>query len=163
NLGDVSHEIVLSAADAVLEYLKDEDMKDFDKKKEIDDLLGVTLNPKQFNELVNLGKKITDYDTQNDDEDMDTGAGAAEGDAELDERQGVAVVFDDEEDDGEAALVNEVRDESSDDEAVFDKDEQDLAGLEEQATAGGAGEDRDHEQAGLADGEEMVIDSGLTE
>ncbi|KAI2629761.1 Sec63-domain-containing protein [Hypoxylon sp. NC1633] len=161
NLGDVSYEIVLSAADAVLEFLKDEDMKDFDKKKEIDEIFATTLNPKQFNELVNLGKKITDYDTQNDDEEMDTGVGAAEGDAELDERQGVAVVFDDEEEDGEAALVNEVRDDSSDDEAVLDKDEQDVSGLDEQATAGGAGEDRDQEEANIADGEAMVIESGL--
>ncbi|KAH8676320.1 Sec63 Brl domain-containing protein [Xylariales sp. PMI_506] len=145
NLGDVSHEIVVSAADAVLEYLKDDDMKDFDKKKEVDDLLGVTLNPKQFNELVNLGKKITDYDAQ-DDEEMDTGAGAGDDDAELDERQGVAVVFDDEDEDDEAAVLNEVRDDSSDDEAVVDNDEEDLPGLEERATA--------------ADGDAMIIDSG---
>ena len=60
NLGDVPHEVVRSAADAVLEYLKDDDLKDLDKKKEVDDILGATLSPKQFNELVNLGKKITD-------------------------------------------------------------------------------------------------------
>ena len=71
NLGDVSHEIVRSAADAVLEYLKDDDLKDFDKKKEVDDLLGTHMSPKEFNELVNLGKKITDYDAQDDDEGMD--------------------------------------------------------------------------------------------
>ncbi|KAI0125930.1 Sec63 Brl domain-containing protein [Xylariales sp. AK1849] len=148
NLGDVSHEIVVSAADAVLEYLKDDDMKDFDKKKEVDDLLGATLNPKQFNELVNLGKKITDYDAQ-DDEEMDTGLGA-EDDAELDDRQGVAVVFDDE-DENEEAVLNEIRDESSDDEAAVEDDEED---------AGGAAEDRDAEDVELADGDEMIIDSG---
>lgn len=58
-------EIVRCAADATLEYLKDEDLKDFDKK-EIDDLLGVSLSSKQFNELVNLGKKITDYDAEDE-------------------------------------------------------------------------------------------------
>ncbi len=111
-LGDVPHEVVRSAADAVLEYLKDDDLKDLDKKKEIDDILGATMNPKQFNELMNLGKKITDYDAQDDDEDVAMGDGT--GDAEIDERQGVAVDFDDEDEDDE--LVPEVRDESSDSE-----------------------------------------------
>lgn len=151
NLGDVSHEMVLSAADVVLELLKDEDMKDFDKKKEVDDLLGATLNPKQFNELVNLGKKITDYDAQ-DDEEMDTGAGAGEDDADLDERQGVAVVFDEEEDDEDGAVMNEVRDESTDDEAAPDDDEEDLPGAGDQAV--------DSQGENAADGEEMIIDSG---
>ncbi|KAI7776183.1 hypothetical protein LA080_005755 [Diaporthe eres] len=66
NLGDVPQAVVRSAADATLENLKDEDLKDFDKKKEIDDLLGVSLSPKEFNELVNLGKKITDYDAEDE-------------------------------------------------------------------------------------------------
>lgn len=65
-LGDVPKEVVHSAADAALDYLKDEDLKDFDKKEEIDDLLGVSLSPKEFNELVNLGKKITDYDAEDE-------------------------------------------------------------------------------------------------
>ncbi|KAI1863835.1 uncharacterized protein JN550_009333 [Neoarthrinium moseri] len=160
HLGDVSHEIVVSAADAVLEYLKDDDMKDFDKKKEVDDLLGVTLNPKDFNELVNLGKKITDYDAQDDEEMADAG-GVGEDEAELDERQGVAVVFDDEDED-EDAVQHEIRDESSDDEAGMENDEEDVPGLEERARAGEAGQDRDEESAGLADGEEMIIDSAPT-
>ncbi|CAG7566085.1 unnamed protein product [Fusarium equiseti] len=69
NLGDVPHEVLCSAADAVLEYLKDDDFKDLDKKREVDDILGVILNPEQWNELVDLGHKITDYDAQDDDED----------------------------------------------------------------------------------------------
>jgi len=153
NLGDVSHEIVLSAADAVLEYLKDEDLKDFDKKKEIDDLLGATLNPKQFNELVNLGKKITDYDAQDDDEDMADG-GAGIDDGEIDDRQGVAVVFDDEDEDDEAAITHEVRDESSEDEAEADDQEED------EAVAADAAQDR---ADALASTEEMLIDGGVAD
>lgn len=151
NLGDVPQEVVRSAADATLEYLKDEDMKDFDKKKEVDDLLGVTLNPKEFNELMNLGKKITDYDAEDDDEEM----AAAEDEGEIDARQGVAVAFEDEDEDAEG-IVDEVREESSEDE---DEDEEDRPGLEEEATAGGAGDDRDEEEAGLADGDAMIINS----
>ncbi|XP_044714925.1 sec63 brl domain-containing protein [Hirsutella rhossiliensis] len=109
NLGDVPHEVIRSAADAVLEYLKDDDLKDLDKKREIDDILGATLAPKQFNELVNLGKKITDYDAQDEeDADMDD----AEGEAEIDERQGVAVTFDEEDEDAVADEVHEVLSES---------------------------------------------------
>lgn len=122
SLGDVPHEVVRSAADAVLEYLKDDDLKDTEKKKEIDDIIGATLNPKQFNELVNLGKKITDYDAQDDDEDVNMGDAAD--DAEIDERQGVAVDFDDEDED---ELVPEVRDESSSEDEDDQVDEEDTA------------------------------------
>ncbi|KAB8077842.1 Sec63 Brl domain-containing protein [Aspergillus leporis] len=154
HLGDVPHEVVRSAADAVLEYLKDEEMKDFDKKKEIDDLLGSSMSPKEFNEIVNLGKKITDYDAQDEDEDMDGGL-QGEGEEELDERQGVAVVFDDEDEDDERMdTVNEVRDEdelSDEDEA----DQQEVPGIDE-STAEKADVD------GL-DTEEMVIDGGVNQ
>ncbi|OJJ71614.1 hypothetical protein ASPBRDRAFT_42964 [Aspergillus brasiliensis CBS 101740] len=152
HLGDVPHEVVRSAADAVLELLKDEEMKDFDKKKEIDDLLGSSMNPKEFNELVNLGKKITDYDAQDEDEEMGEGL-EGEGEGELDERQGVAVVFDEEdEDDERMGTVDEIRDddESEDEEA----DQQEATGIDETTT-----EKADLE--GLEEAEEMVIDGGL--
>lgn len=154
-LGDVSNEIVQSAADAVLEYLKDDDLKDFDKKKEVDDILGATLSAKEFNELVNLGKKITDYDIQDDDDDNnDTKMADGADDDEIDERQGVAVDF--EEDDDEDAIVNEVRDMSSEDED--DEDDGDLPGLKDGAAGGDAGVDRDEEELGFADGDAMIID-----
>ncbi|KAG9255114.1 Sec63 Brl domain-containing protein [Emericellopsis atlantica] len=140
NLGDVPHEVVASAADATLEYLKDDDLKDLDKKKEIDDILGTTMNPKQFNELVNLGKKITDYDAQDDEEDVDMDGA---GDGEIDEREGVAVAFDENEDDDEE-MVNEVRDESSEDE-----DEDDEAADAAQAAKDDA----------MGADEEMILDS----
>ncbi|KIH87831.1 pre-mRNA-splicing helicase BRR2 [Sporothrix brasiliensis 5110] len=160
-LGDVSHEIVRSAADAVLEYLKDDDLKDFDKKKEIDDILGESLSPKAFNELVNLGKKITDYDEQGDDDDAAMADAGANDDEEIDERQGVAVDFE-EDDEDEDAIVNEVRDVSSEDEDDGDDDEagddEDRPGLAEEANAGGAGVDRDEEELGFVDGDAMIID-----
>ena len=157
NLGDVPHEVVRSAADAVLEFLKDENMKDLDKKKEIDDLLGTSMDPKHFNELVNLGKKITDYEGQDEDVNMDQdGNMAAEGSAELDERQGVAVVFDesDEDEDG-VARTNEVRDE--------DDTSEDEAGVEDpQETKLTAGTNRAEASAEAQDqSEEMIIDGNL--
>jgi pre-mRNA-splicing helicase BRR2 len=160
NLGDVPHEVVRSAADAILELLKDENMKDFDKKKEIDDLLGITMGSKEFNELVNLGKKITDYDGQDDDVNMDDdGPANAEDGAELDEKQGVAVVFDDDEDDEEGARTYEVRDE---DEPSTDEEADETADHEEPENGTSNGpvpEPADNEDA---DGrEEMIIDGSL--
>lgn len=153
-LGDVSHEIVRSAADAVLEYLKDDDMKDFDKKKEVDDLLGATMNPEEFNELVNLGKKITDYDA-NDDEEMEDADINGDG-AEIDDRQGVAVVFDEDSEDEGNQMVNEIRDESSEDEG---DDEGDNLESEEIAGAGGAGKDHDRDSEDLVDGDALILDA----
>jgi pre-mRNA-splicing helicase BRR2 len=141
-LGDVPVTTLRSAADAVLEYLKDDTMKDFDKKKEVDDLLGSSMGAKEFNELVNLGKKITDYDAQ-DDEDGDQAMADADG-AENDDNQGVAVVFDDEED--EEAQNFEVRDADTSDE----EEEQETA-IEE------IGIDKEEADGGFADTEEMVV------
>jgi pre-mRNA-splicing helicase BRR2 len=146
NLGDVPTHVTRSAADAVLEYLKDDSLKDFDKKKEVDDILGTTMGPKEFNELVSLGKKITDYDAQDDDEEMgEDGADGAE--ADLDENQGVAVVFDEDEDDEDAAQTFEVRDEDTSDEEDGNAE-----------TPDGAQPDEDAAEAdGIADAEEIVI------
>ena len=156
NLGDVPHEVVRSAADAVLEILKDENMKDFDKKKDIDDLLGLSMGSKEFNELVNLGKKITDYEGQDEDVNMDD-EDNAEDSAELDERQGVAVVFDDEEDDEEGgAQTFEVRDE---DEPSSDEELEDADVVDGEATANGKqGEDRVED---TGEGEEVIIDGNI--
>ena len=159
NLGDVPHEVVRSAADAVLEYLKDENMKEFDKKKEIDDLLATSMSAKEFNELVNLGKKITDYDAQDDDDVVDgDGLLGTEDGAELDERQGVAVVFDesdeDEDEDG-VARNNEIRDE---DEPSSDEDPQDE---DQDLKAAANAQSDDKAELDNAEDEEMVIDGNL--
>ncbi|KAL8842398.1 MAG: hypothetical protein Q9170_000526 [Blastenia crenularia] len=158
NLGDVPHEVVRSAADAVLELLKDENMKDLDKKKEIDDLLGTSMGSKQYNELVNLGKKITDYDGQDEDVNMDEdGNFGAEDGAELDERQGVAVMFDesDEDEDG-IARTNEVRDDddTSEDEAAETDDRQGVEALADDMSVSR----REALEAAEDEGEEMIID-----
>lgn len=151
NLGDVPMHVTRSAADAVLEFLKDDSLKDFDKKKEIDDILGSSMGPKEFNELVNLGKKITDYEAQDDDEEMGDGDDIGGG-ADVDENQGVAVVFDEDEDDEDAAQTFEVRDEdTTDDEGGDDP------AAEEEADGKEAGD----EDGGIADTEEIVIQGDI--
>lgn len=155
-LGDVPSSITISAADAVLETLKNDEMKDFDKKKEIDDVLGTSMASKEFNELVNLGKKITDYDNQDDEVTAQDKIGVAGG-AELDDRQGVAVEFDeDEEDEDGIARTYEVRDE----EETSDEEEDNFAGrhgAENAAIAGGAADVADAD--GNGEEGEMILDT----
>ena len=114
-LGDQAQDIVRSAADAVLETLKNDNLKDFDKKKEIEEVIGVISN-EQLSQLVTLSKKITDYNA----EDEDTvNPDLERKEAEIDEEGGVAVVFDEEdrdEDDDEGFEIREESDEEEEEE-----------------------------------------------
>lgn len=111
-VGDQTQEIIRSAADTVLETLKVEGVKDVDKKKDIEEVLGSITN-ENFSQLISLSKKITDYGAEDEaqvDPDFERK------DAELDD-VGVAVVFDEEEqDDDEEGADYEIKDESDDDE-----------------------------------------------
>ncbi|OQO00368.1 hypothetical protein B0A48_13716 [Cryoendolithus antarcticus] len=144
--GDYGLAITASATDSILEYLKDDNMKDFDKKKEIDDILGVSLTSQEMNQLVNLGKKITDYDAQDEDEAMEEEAGEG---ADIDERQGVAVDFgsEDEEDEskGQTYEVRDEDDESEDEIQVGDQEDLPEADAQPPAVA----ENEDDEDDGM--------------
>jgi pre-mRNA-splicing helicase BRR2 len=137
-LGDQAQDIVRSAADTVLETLKNENMKDFDKKKEVEEVLGSVSN-EQFSQFVNLSKKITDYGAEDEtmvDPDMERK------DAEIDDEVGVAVVFDEEEQDEEDEEGFEIRDDSDDEneeaeEAAKSRPEDGEDGAEEELVIGG--------------------------
>ena len=86
NLGAQPHDILRGAADEVLACLKNESLTDPERKREIEKLIN-ELSPERFGELVDTGKKITDY-SQTD------GAG----NEKLDDELGVAVVFDEDDD-----------------------------------------------------------------
>ena len=106
-LGDQAQDIVRSAADIVLETLKSDGLKDFDKKRQIEGIIGPISN-ETFSQFINLSKKITDYGAEDKaevDPDMERK------DAEIDEGVGVAVVFED--DDEEEGF--EIREESDED------------------------------------------------
>jgi len=149
--GDYGLHITASATDSILEYLKDPDMKDFDRKREVDDILGVSTSSKEFNELVNLGKKITDYDAQDEEDGAADGEEAGDG-MDIDDRQGVAVDFDEDEEENEQTF--EVRDEDeSDAEDAGIMDDPEVIGQPDDAAADGEGDEDD-------DG--MVIDAGTT-
>lgn len=59
-LGDQPRDILCGAADEILAVLKNERMRDPDKRKEIDSLLG-SIPEERFALLTNLGKKIIDF------------------------------------------------------------------------------------------------------
>ena len=129
-LGDQAQDVVRSAADTVLETLKNENMKDFDKKKEVEEILG-SISNEQFSQFVNLSKKITDYGAEVEkivDPDMERM------DAEIDDEVGVAVVFDEEvleEEDDEGYEIREDSDDEDAEEADGAPEEESDAGDED--------------------------------
>lgn len=114
-MGPGPHDVLKSAADEVLTLLKDDALKQNDKKKEIEALFHLTtpLEEARFATLVNIGTKITDFKTESDKQ-----ADAVE--AKIDEDLGISVVFDEQEDDEEEQddQVKDVSDE--DDEGLED-------------------------------------------
>lgn len=62
HIPDQPHSVILSAADTVLEVLKDESKGAGVKRAEIEDLLSVKLTEDELSVLIRLSQKITDYD-----------------------------------------------------------------------------------------------------
>ena len=83
-LGDQPRDILHGAADEVLRTLKDDRMKDKERKKETEELLGSQLPEERFALLVNLGKKITDFSASVLDDDQEEN---------IDETYGINVQF----------------------------------------------------------------------
>ncbi|CEL57890.1 pre-mRNA-splicing helicase BRR2 [Rhizoctonia solani AG-1 IB] len=149
-LGDQAQDIVRSAADTVLETLKTETLKDFDKKKLIEEIIGTIPND-TFAQLVNLSKKITDYSA--DDETM-ADPDMERKDAEIDDEVGVAVVFEEEEEEEEDEDGGyEIRDESDDEEGGEEDAEQTGDGQagEDDAVILGGGSKRAESSAAASD------------
>ncbi|KAL1662116.1 Sec63 Brl domain-containing protein [Schizophyllum commune] len=111
-LGDEAPDVVRSATDVVLEVLKNEAVKDFDKKKEIEEVVG-PLSSEQFSQLLSLSKKITDY---GDEDETMADPDAEKKETEIDDDVGVAVVFDEEEQDEEEDEGFEIGEESDEEE-----------------------------------------------
>jgi pre-mRNA-splicing helicase BRR2 len=116
NLGDQTQEVVRSATDAVLEGLKRDDLKEFDKRKEVEIVLG-SITEEVWSQLMNLSKKVTDYDDEEDQAQGDDRERAVDG-------EGVAVLFEDDEDEDEDAGY-EVKGRDSDEEDEEDEDDED--------------------------------------
>lgn len=131
-LEDQPHDIVRSAADAALSIVKQDGLKDLDKKKQVEDIVG-PLSSDQFNQLLNLSKQITDY--EDDSNTADPGA--------ID--QGVAVNFDDNDMDDNAFGSS---DEYSDD----DDDARSFGATDSE-------EEQESEKLGAAQAPELIADT----
>ncbi|EPQ10851.1 U5 small nuclear ribonucleoprotein 200 kDa helicase [Myotis brandtii] len=110
-LGDQPRDILCGAADEVLAVLKNEKLRDKERRKEIDLLLGQT-DDTRYHVLVNLGKKITDYGGDREIQNMDDN---------VDETYGVNVQFESDEEEGDEDVYGEVREEASDDDMEGDE------------------------------------------
>uniref|UniRef100_K1RGJ6 Pre-mRNA-splicing helicase BRR2-like plug domain-containing protein n=1 Tax=Magallana gigas TaxID=29159 RepID=K1RGJ6_MAGGI len=109
-LGDQPRDVLCGAADEVLQVMKNDRLKDKERKKEVEELLG-GLAEERFAVLVNLGKKITDWGQE---EKMQT-------DDNIDETYGVNVQFEESEDEDDGDVygeIKEVEEEEDEDEGV---------------------------------------------
>ncbi|KAH9677827.1 DExH-box ATP-dependent RNA helicase DExH12 [Citrus sinensis] len=114
-LGGQPLSIVSAAADEILAVLKDDSVEKPDKKKDIEKLLNPIPNH-VFDQLVSIGKLITDYN-------QDAGYGSAENDTSevLDDDTVVAVEFEDNGNDEEQSDLDMVpEDEEEEDEDVVE-------------------------------------------
>lgn len=109
-IGDQPRDILCGAADEILGTLKNDRLKDRERKREIDNLLG-SVTDERFALLVNLGKKITDYGS-----DSGNANGAGDGGDQLDETYGINVQFEESEDESDEDVYGEIRDEDGEDE-----------------------------------------------
>ena len=116
-IGDQPRDILCGAADEVLLILKNDRLRDKERKKETESLLG-GLSDEKFSQLLNLGKKLTDWSIEQMEK---SGNGAGQDDDEnMDETIGVKVMIGDEDeeedDDNDLYEVNEERDDDEDEE-----------------------------------------------
>lgn len=107
-LGDQPRDILCGAADEILAVLKNDKLKDRDRKREIDGLLSAVTD-ERFALLVNLGKKITDFGSE-------TTANIGINEEQIDEQYGINVQFEESEDESVEDDYGEVRDEGDQDE-----------------------------------------------
>nr|ODN85918.1 pre-mRNA-splicing helicase BRR2 [Cryptococcus depauperatus CBS 7841] len=115
-LGDQTQEIIRSATDTVLESLKSEDLKEFDKRKDVEGVLSA-VDESTWSQLINLSKKITDYTEEEE---------GATGEERGVDQEGVAVLFEDEdeeEEEGDFELGGAGTDGDGDEEQDEDEDE----------------------------------------
>lgn len=108
-LGDQPRDILCGAADEILAVLKNDKMKDRDRKREIDSLLG-SVADERFALLVNLGKKITDFGSES------VNNSTATNEEHIDETYGINVQFEESEQESDEDMYGEINDEDGQEE-----------------------------------------------
>merc|ERR1711870_127102 len=111
-LGDQAPDVLRGAADEVLAAIKTDGVLDSERKKGVEEVLG-SVSDEYFAELFRLAKQITDFGADVEDEEQDDTVRTKEG---LDDAAGVAVVFDeDDEDEMGGDFLGEIGDDEEDD------------------------------------------------
>ena len=118
-LGGQPLNIVSGAADEILALLKNDAIKNPDKKKEIEKLLN-PIPTHVFDQLVSIGKLITDYQ---DGSDASASAVTNGADDALDDDMGVAVEFEENEDDEEESDLDMVQEDEDEDDDIAEPNE----------------------------------------
>ncbi|XP_019185003.1 PREDICTED: DExH-box ATP-dependent RNA helicase DExH12-like [Ipomoea nil] len=112
-LGGQPLNIVSGAADEILAVLKNDNIKNPEKKKEIEKLLNPIPN-NVFDQLVSVGKLVTDYQDGSD----AVVSAAANGDDALDDDVGVAVEFEENEEEEEESDLDMVPEDEEEDDGL---------------------------------------------
>lgn len=126
SLGDQPRDILCGACDEVLVVLKNDRLKDPEKKKEIELLLG-PIPDDRFALLVNLGKKITDFNISS----------PTEGNTEIDETYGINVQFEESSDEDDEDAYGEVREEDREEGEGSDNEKEKESSAEEDSDGEG--------------------------
>ncbi|KAK4376103.1 hypothetical protein RND71_006780 [Anisodus tanguticus] len=114
-LGGQPLNIVSGAADEMLAVLKNDNFKNPEKKKEIEKLLN-SISNQMFDQLVSIGRLITDYQNGGD----ASASAAADGVEALDDDVGVAVEFEENEEEEEESDLDVVPDDEEEDDDVME-------------------------------------------
>ena len=96
-IGDQPRDILSGAADEIIIILKNDRLKDKERKKEVEYLLG-HLADEKFSQLVNLSKKLTDWSNEHI-QSMNANLNNRDDDENIDETIGVKVMIEEEEED----------------------------------------------------------------
>ena len=124
-MGDKPSDVLASAADEVIAVLKDTAITVKDQQTSIEGLFAHSVDPERFRQLVNIGKKITDFKVNGGSGagmEVDDGSGVPGENGEMGkeemEKMGVAVVFgeDEEEEEGEDGQQTRMQDDEDEDE-----------------------------------------------
>uniref|UniRef100_A0A182TAI4 U5 small nuclear ribonucleoprotein 200 kDa helicase n=1 Tax=Anopheles maculatus TaxID=74869 RepID=A0A182TAI4_9DIPT len=121
-IGDQPRDILRGAADEILAVLKNDRMKEREKKREIDGLLG-SVADERFALLVNLGKKITDFGSDAATAIGGVGQAGPGGDEPIDETYGINVRFEESEEESDEDKYGEVREDDGQDEGEEARDD----------------------------------------
>ncbi|CAK1554439.1 unnamed protein product [Leptosia nina] len=125
-LGDQPRDILCGACDEVLVVLKNDKLKDPERKKEIELLLG-PIADERFAVLVNLGKKITDFNVNS----------SSEGKTEIDETYGINVQFEESSEEDDEDAYGEIREEEKEEgEGTDNEKEKESSGEDESDNEG---------------------------